>query len=297
MAALFGNLEPFTSDQNFHDYQEQLDFYFEANSVEDDNKKRAILLTAVGTSVFRLIKDLCFPNSPKDKTYGELCELLKEHFDPAPAKYVQRKKFEDRARHSHESIQDYVVSLKKLAEFCKFGDNLKERLLDRFVMGVNDETIQRKLLQEEDLTLEKAVRIAQTTLESKQSVKTFENAAIHSVRNKVTRTNHTSTTGVSKCFGCGEFHKRNDCKFRNATCYNCGKVGHIKKVCRSKPTPSKSPSFKPKSSSPSNPPNTPFRKKSFRQNNVEDEASTDSSNASTQYELLHSHSDKLFSSM
>ena len=32
---------------------------------------------------------------------------------------------------------------------------------------------------------------------------------------------------------CGELHFRNSCRYRNATCYNCNKPGHISKVCRS----------------------------------------------------------------
>lgn len=35
------------------------------------------------------------------------------------------------------------------------------------------------------------------------------------------------------CRNCNKFHSRQNCRFRNAECFLCGKVGHIKEVCRS----------------------------------------------------------------
>ena len=40
------------------------------------------------------------------------------------------------------------------------------------------------------------------------------------------------------CGGCGEdktHHSREDCPNRNKRCYNCGKIGHVRDVCRSNP--------------------------------------------------------------
>ncbi|GFS02824.1 polyprotein [Elysia marginata] len=173
---LFGSLEPFDTTTPFLEYKERLDFYFEANEVTTDAKKRVIFLTVVSQYTFRTIKDLCFPDRPKDKTYDELCTMLLTQFNPTPPKFVQRKKFEERSRAPLETIQNHVVALKKLSEHCQFGSTLQDRLLDRFVMGVNDEVIQRKLLLEDNLDLEKAIKIAQSSVESKQGAKTFESS-------------------------------------------------------------------------------------------------------------------------
>ena len=44
---------------------------------------------------------------------------------------------------------------------------------------------------------------------------------------------HSSNTRESsRCFRCaGGNHGEADCKFREATCHRCGKVGHIAPVC------------------------------------------------------------------
>ena len=46
----------------------------------------------------------------------------------------------------------------------------------------------------------------------------------------------TWTQGQHMCAGCGGTHFRSQCKFRNAECRNCGKKGHIARVCRYPPS-------------------------------------------------------------
>ena len=55
----------------------------------------------------------------------------------------------------------HLSELRALAQWCKFGDTLDDMLRDRLVCGVNEETIQRRLLAESGLTLKKALEIAQ----------------------------------------------------------------------------------------------------------------------------------------
>lgn len=241
MTSLFGSLEPYTPERPFSEWFERLEFYLEANQVEEDNKKRAILLSMVGPVTFRTIKDLCFPSSPKDKQFGEICKLLTEHFNPTPPKFVQRKKFEERVRLPSETVQEYLLALKKLSEFCQFGANLNERLLDRFVMGVNHEAVQKKLLQEDKLSIDKALNIAQSMIESSKGAKTFESTAavdLHffsksTIKSNSSKPRSNKQTSFQPCFTCGGTHPRHTCRFRDSVCHNCGKKGHLRKVCRS----------------------------------------------------------------
>ena len=59
------------------DYAERLDSYFIANDIHDAVKKRAILLNAVGPSIYRLIKTLCLPGKPTEHSFEEIVDRVK----------------------------------------------------------------------------------------------------------------------------------------------------------------------------------------------------------------------------
>ena len=155
-----------------------------ANEVTEVSKKKAILLTVVGPQQFRLLKDLTAPEKPADKSYDALCMLLKQHHEPEPPKFLQRTKFDARPRKDNESISECVAALRKFSEHCQFRTTLNERLCERFVTGVNNNAIQRKLLLETDLTLDKAVTIAISISQTNEGAKALESGQVHVMSNK-----------------------------------------------------------------------------------------------------------------
>ena len=183
MAALFGNIEQFNpKTEIFSEYVERLGFYFEANSVTDIKKKKAIFLTLIGPSQYRLLKDLTAPSTIAEKSYDELCGLLKSHHQPKPPKFLQRTKFENRFRNNGESVKQYIAVLRNLSEHCEFGATLEDRLCERFVRGINDERIQRRLLSETDLKLSKAVDIAVAITQSTEGARDLDTKSINVVK-------------------------------------------------------------------------------------------------------------------
>ena len=86
------------------------------------------------------------------------------------------------------------------------------------------------MLQEADLTYKKALEITQA----------MEVAAhdINDLQKQLPTTATVQRLQVQKskllCYRCGNNHLASTCRFRQAECHNCGKVGHIAKVCRSK---------------------------------------------------------------
>lgn len=74
---------------------------------------------------------------------------------------MQRWKFNTRNRKSDETVGDYVAELRKLAQDCNYGESLTVMLRDRLVCGINDDRIQRRLLSDDGLTFDKALKFAQ----------------------------------------------------------------------------------------------------------------------------------------
>ena len=53
-------------------------------------KRRAILLTSIGSGAYRVLKDLSFPAAPNTKTFDQLATLLRGHYKPTRLKVAER---------------------------------------------------------------------------------------------------------------------------------------------------------------------------------------------------------------
>ena len=255
MAAVYGTLSKFNPQtQSWEDYTEVMGHYFTANEIKEDKKKQAIFLASVGDKIYALIKSLCQPGSPGDKKFDELVALVQEHFTPKPSEIVQRYKFYTRTRQAGETVHQFVAALRNLSKHCNFGSTLNIMMRDRLVVGMDDEKIQRKLLQEPGLTFEKALEIAVAMETTNKNLKELKNPVgpgeekVNKVfasktkgqgSGKPDQRKYTSKKGPEgkRCFRCGANHDPNACKYKEETCFNCQKKGHIKTVCRSKKAP------------------------------------------------------------
>ena len=71
-----------SSKEDWQSYIERLELYFTANDIDDDEKRKAILLTSSSIECYRLFKGLTTPRKPVDKTFIELVTLMTNHENP-----------------------------------------------------------------------------------------------------------------------------------------------------------------------------------------------------------------------
>ena len=246
--ATHGTVGEFNSTrEDWVSYIERLDQYFVANGIlEEGNKQRAILLSCCGAATYQLIRKLVAPNKPTDKAYAEIVDVVKAHHQPRPSTIVQRFHFHTRTQKPGESVGDFIAQLRKLSEYCEFGNTLQDMLRDRLVCGCKDQRLQCKLLAEPELTFDKAFKIAKAMEAAEKEAKDLQetpSTAVHQLgRATATKRNPRRTPNLAppnpqkatECYRCGGKHKATDCKFRDAECNFCKKKGHIAKVCRSK---------------------------------------------------------------
>ena len=157
-----GSLEPFDpATGDWATYTDRFEQFILADDVKGEDKIVATFLTVVGSTTYNLLRDLLAPEKPSSRKLTELKSVLQSHYDPKPLIIAERFQFHKREHKEAESVSDYCAALKRASEHCEFKPFLEEALRDRFVCGLGNRNIQRRLLTEKSLTWKKAVGIAQ----------------------------------------------------------------------------------------------------------------------------------------
>ena len=170
-----GKIEQFKAEEeSITAYLERVELYFAANDIDEGEKKVTVFLSVVGAQAYTLLRDLVSPAKPKEKTFAQLMEVLKKHYEPTRIVIAECFYFHCRSQQPGESIAQYVVELRRLATHCQFAGYLDEALRDHFVCGIRSEAIQRSLLTEKDLTLVCAIKVAQGMEAAKNNAKSLK---------------------------------------------------------------------------------------------------------------------------
>lgn len=165
--------------EDWTSYIERLKEYFIANDLEEATKQKAILLSVVGAETYQLMRSLTAPKKPTEKSFDQLVALVKEHHHPKPSVILQRFKFGSRRQKPGEPIANFVSDLRRLSEHCDFGETLDDMLRDRIVCGIADGRLQRRLLVEPDLSLKKALELAQAQETAEQGAQQLQQQRPH----------------------------------------------------------------------------------------------------------------------
>ncbi|XP_037508201.1 uncharacterized protein LOC119383993 [Rhipicephalus sanguineus] len=253
-------IEPF-SGKNWSSWIQRLTFYFVANDVCDEQKKRALLLTLCGADTFETACALVAPKTPGEVGYADIVALLQKHFDPRPSELYSRYVFQRRDQRPEESISNYVAALRSLSADCNFGVPATTSvtstppaeghaavlanptmlpqdvmLRDRFVCGIRDEHLQQRLFAEKDLTFQRALDLALSSESASKQQRGLKGATSSAEVHKTSQSKKESKHSAQqrRCYRCDGWHEADTCKFRTAQCRFCSKKGHIENACISK---------------------------------------------------------------
>lgn len=198
--------------------------------------------------------------------YSKLTERFERYFIPRRNVIYERARFNLRSQMEHESVEEFITEVHRLAGTCDFGSLKEELIRDRLVVGLRDKKLSERLQLDSDLTLEKAVSMARnseavrgqqslihgdgTTIKAtteKTSLDALTTSGTSSQRTKrpqpIRRQNRHTNAGQnapaanSSCRWCGSVqpHGRTQCPAHGRQCNNCKKLGHFASVCLSAP--------------------------------------------------------------
>lgn len=241
------------------------EYYIAATGVDQDAQKRALLLHVAGPEVQEVFSTF----TATCDNYNNTVEALKAHFLPKTNKRYERVLFRQINQEARESSDNFVTRLRKLAESCDFHD-VEDAIVDQFIEKCCSSSLRRKLLQEQDLTLEKLLQIARSLEAADQQANVIESAGKNShtatlaPKVNLVKQGHRpdksfqkprkwskhlnaglgdnslskpQSLGGKNCTRCGKpdhnYSQLDKCPAKNRKCSACGKLGHFMQFCRS----------------------------------------------------------------
>uniref|UniRef100_A0A914UQR4 CCHC-type domain-containing protein n=1 Tax=Plectus sambesii TaxID=2011161 RepID=A0A914UQR4_9BILA len=205
--------------------------------VADEKKKVAMLLCSLSLPVVGMLIARCSPKDITDCTYDELITLLEKDYKPAPLPLAEYQLFNARQQ-AGVSPSDFAVQICTIAASCSWPIDRDRALAIAFTMGVRNDEIRAQLLESDHKTLNAALEQARQ-LESIQECSRVgqrpKNSSESSSFNQVQH-QRPKQAGGPTCHRCGgSNHRGNSCRFKSEICQWCAKIGHIERVCKSRP--------------------------------------------------------------
>ena len=209
------------------------------------------LVYAMGGNSNKIFRS--FQLAEEDQVYETVKERFETHFVGRTNVIFERARFNKRVQGTQESVIDFIESRYTLAGTCQFGALKDELIRDRIVVGIRNAVLSQKLMQDDTLTLDKAVKQAKPSELVKEHHEILkgdgEDGKINRIRDKKKRLSrdkgkvpenskdqkNSTRPPVKKCYRCGKSpHKREECPAVNATCRKCKDRGHYASECKSK---------------------------------------------------------------
>lgn len=218
-------------------YLVRAEAYFEANSVTDPAKKRALLVSALSSKTVEVLAGRVAPRAPNELTYKEVVQSLNEYYDPKKHEITESYKFFNRSQLPGESVSAFLVAIRRIADNCNFGTSLDRMLRDRIVCGVRSVALRKQMLAKKDLTLEEAEALALSVEAAENGAESMTSEATPLLKLRASEANTVKTSptrhAAQHCDRCGSSkHDGNSCRWIRARCYRCGRHGHLAKMCR-----------------------------------------------------------------
>ena len=228
MAQRVGLPEVCPNTDSITHYLQKVELYFTAHEVKDELQVATWLLS-IGAATYARLCDLMAPTVPGSKSLHDITAVLKKHFEPTKVQIAERFHFRKRKQAAGETA-DYDAALRKLALHCNFGTNLEAELRDQIVCGPRNESLQRRLLTEVDLSYKKVMEMAQAIELADKHAKTVRGSSeVHHIPQKPIKPpsytiSQTKPQGQPRdCYRCGGKHAPWDCRFNHvATVRNLG---------------------------------------------------------------------------
>ena len=188
----------------------------------------------MGKDCYNIYKRLPLDNENKEKIKSIL-DALEEYFKPNLNVTYERFIFNTCDQQNHESIDEYVNKLRGLSETCEFGTLRDSLIKDRIVLGTKNKQVQVTLLNQKDLTLDKALSLCRNSeLTEQHLIRINDASTVRAVQKSIHKKEKERKLDQISCEYCGLKHAKRKCPAYGKTCRKCNKKNHFANVCKTK---------------------------------------------------------------
>ena len=201
--------------------------------------KSSLLLHCIGEKGQEIYNDFPFDNEEDTLVYDKIIEKFKANIAPRKNLTYFRFKFLTYQQEEGQSFESFFRYLKKFSSDCEL-DHLKESLIrDMIIIGGHHEKLEKRLLREINLTLDRTVKICQTIELTRSYAKVIQQGTSYSSdynvdairRNRKDFEQSSKQKIIMNCKFCSYTHKRGSCPAYDKLCNSCHKKGHFSKCC------------------------------------------------------------------
>ena len=209
----------------------------------------------VGT-LFSLLGKECLktyynlPMEGEDTDTDSILKKLTDHFEPKQNTTYERYIFNTCSQEPGEKFADYLNRLRTLIKTCDYKSLQDELLRDCIITGMINSNTREKLLNENELTLKKAIEICRTAEQTAMQLEKLNEKLKEAELVNYTKADRRKPTQrystqehrhrpppqremLLDCKYCGRDHEKGRCQAYRQTCTNCGKRNHLARVCQS----------------------------------------------------------------
>lgn len=155
--ALIGEMPTFwNGSSDWSIYTEKLANFLLLNDITNEPRKTAILISSICEESYDILRNLCYPMKPNEKSYNQLIQLLKivdkctnnSNDNDGVTVYRKRYEFYLAKQMENETILQWLEKIQLLSQNCQFKHNYSSIVADRFFCGLYSSNIVEKICQQ-----------------------------------------------------------------------------------------------------------------------------------------------------
>ena len=173
MVAFDPNVDPSTISLRWKEWLNRFNRFLVAANINNTSRKRAMLLYQAGPAVDKIFQTL--ENTGEEDDYDTAVARLSDYFEPQKNVLHATYMFRQCTQASQESLAEYHVRLRTLAEKCDFGDRVDFEIKLQIVTNGTSTHLRKKALRDPDFTLKQMLEEGQRVEASTQQTTEIEN--------------------------------------------------------------------------------------------------------------------------